>query len=189
MFPTSTFVYTIDHDDRIVQVSDNWLAFAEENLAADSCHPEKIINRPIWHFIDGKESLHLYEVVLKKVRDRYARITFPFRCDSPDKRRYMQLHISPLRNNYVEFTSQILREEQRDSIEVLDVTIPRTDQFVKMCCMCKKVVVSENVWVEVEIAIAELQLFDHHKLPAITHGTCPECFDIMMAEVDKLERS
>src|SRR5262249_46498900 len=54
--PMSRFIYVLDKQDRIINVSDNWLLFAQENKAGNSCHPDLVINKSIWEFIDGSET-------------------------------------------------------------------------------------------------------------------------------------
>jgi len=179
----STYIYIVDKDDRIISVSDNWLLFAQENQAAENCYPEMIINKPIWKFIYGMETQFLFEVILQKVRTLNKPVSFPFRCDAPDKRRYLELIIAPLQQGSIEFTSYIIREESRDRVALLAAGIPRSDELVKMCSACKKIELSENCWVEVEAAVATLKLFDQPELPQISHGLCTECFDLAMAEI------
>jgi hypothetical protein len=179
-------IYRIDNKDRITHVNERWLLFAQENDAAVSCHPDKIINRPIWEFIAGIETKHLYEIVLKKVRETQKSITLPFRCDAPSKRRFLELHITPASQGILEFASTLIREEPRDTVELLERDVPRADEFVRICSTCKKMELPGGCWVEVEDAVVALQLFEKSKLPQLTHGLCRECYAAGMAEADKL---
>jgi len=182
----SSCCYRIDGDDRIVWVSDTWITFSQENGAAESCHPDAVLNRSIWDFIDGIETRYLYDIVLKKIRKTRNSARLPFRCDSPDKRRYLELRISAAGTDTVEFVSTVIREEVRDTVVLLEPGIPRSEKFIKMCSMCKKVEVAENSWQDIEAAIASLGLFEELNLPKISHGLCQECFTFGMAEVDWL---
>ncbi|MGA7828510.1 MAG: hypothetical protein WCA04_12655 [Geobacteraceae bacterium] len=178
--------YLIDGADRIICVSGNWLAFAQRNEAAESCHPDRVINRSIWDFVDGIETTHLYELILEKVRSTDRSVRVPFRCDAPGTRRYLELLITPVQRDFVEFVSALLYEEPRDHVELLASGVPRSEEFIRICSMCKKVELSKNSWVEIEEAIEALRLFDKTTLPQITHGLCHECFAYGMAEVEKL---
>ena len=182
------FVYVIDENDRIVSLSDNWLSFATENQAGESCHPDRIINESIWAFIDGSEATHLYQIFLANVRSSRKPVTLPFRCDAPDRRRYLELKISPLPRHHVEFASRITREEPRENVGLLQSDLPRSDDFVTMCSMCKKVKTTEHAWTDVEAAIVSLRLFERPVLPRISHGICPECLIVSMEEVERLKR-
>lgn len=179
------YIYLIDETDRIVNVSDNWLLFAQENEADASCHPEAIMNKPIWDYISGMETQYLFKVTLEKVRATDKPVVLPFRCDAPDMRRYLELRITPADQKCIEFTSYIVREEARERVELLETDMPRSDEILKMCSMCKKINLSGGDWVEVEIAVATLKLFEQLKLPQISHGLCPECFEAGMAELNR----
>jgi hypothetical protein len=178
--------YLIDNSDRIVKVSAAWLKFARENGAEESCHPDRVLNRSIWEFIEGFETSLLYEIVLKKVRKTCRSVRLPFRCDAPSKRRFLELLITPVQDDYIEFASTLLREELRDCVDLLEPGISRSGTIIKMCSMCKKVELPGNLWVEVEDAIATLRLFDTGVLPPISHGLCRNCYKFVMAEVDAL---
>ena len=184
----TTYVYTIDNEDKIVSVCDNWLSFAEENQAADALHPQLIENKSIWAFIEGYEATQLYSNILKNIREHNKSITLPFRCDSPDKRRYLKLVISPTLHDNIEFVSHLIREEDRDSVDILRVDVSRSSGFITMCCMCNKVRLENDLWVEVETAIVTLKLFELNELPKISHGLCKECFAISMAEIENINK-
>ncbi len=184
----SIFVYVIDETDRIVGVSDNWLAFAEANEAAASCHPDRAINEPIWKFIDGLEATQFYEVIIANVRGRGITVTLPFRCDAPDRRRYLELTIAPVPQGYVEFTSRIIRTEPREKLELLQAGVPRSGELLTMCSVCRKVEVPGMGWAEAETAVVALRLFEEPVLPQTSHGLCPDCFSTAKAEIDRMGR-
>jgi hypothetical protein len=183
--PMGKCVYIIDKLDRIISVSGNWLSFAQENQAGESCYPDVIINKSIWEFIDGTETRQFYEIILETVRARNKTVVLPFRCDAPHKRRYLELIITPLQQGNIEFASTIIHEELRDPVEILQLGIPRSDELIRMCSMCKKVALSEKIWVEVEAAIVSLKLFEKDQQPQVSHVLCAECFKLGMAELDK----
>lgn len=180
-----TCFYTIDCENRIVSVSGNWLSFALENQGGEDCHPDRVINEPLWKFIDGHETRYLYELCIAKVRDQQQSMILPFRCDAPDRRRYLELKMTPRPQEQIEFASRILREEPREKVQLLQQDVARSETLIKMCSMCKKVKISENIWLEVEEAITVLGLFAEEKLPRITHGCCQPCYDIAIAEILK----
>jgi len=182
----TTCIYRIDGSDRISEVSGNWLSFAAENLAGESCHPDRILGRLIWEFIDGPETRHLYEIVLRRVRQANMPVTLPFRCDSPDRRRYLELAIVPAGDDAIVFYSSILREEPRETVGLLHPGAERSGEYIKMCSGCKKIERGENRWVEVEAGIAELRLFEAAILPQITHGLCNDCYNAWMSSLNTL---
>lgn len=181
----NSYVYIIDRNDLILSVSDNWALFAEENKAIQSCHPIAVINKPIWNFLGGDETHFIYKLLIEKVRANFVSLKLPFRCDAPDKRRYLDLLITPIQEKQIKFTSYIRREEVREPVELLKTGIKRSGEFIRMCSMCKKIEVTTDYWEEVETAVISLMLFEKHELPRITHGLCTGCFNIAMAEIEK----
>ena len=181
--PSETYVYRIDGDDRIVFISDNWLAFAEDNEGADSCHPSLVINRPIWDFISGAETAHLYEVIIENVRSRKKPVTVRYRCDSPAYRRSMEMTVVPLEGGTVEFRSAVLKIEERDKVVLLEGSGLPSGDIITMCSFCKKVRMPDNEWVEAEVAVERLSLFDTRWLPLISHGVCQPCYDAVFKEL------
>jgi hypothetical protein len=168
-----SFTYHIDQDDQIFYINQDWLDFARENQSANLSE-ETIIGTSLWNHIANSETVHIYETLIKKVRNGQSKITVPYRCDSPDKRRYMEMNIAALENYGVEFDNSILREEERPSVNLLDPKYPRNKEMIRMCGWCKKVHTNGS-WLETEEAVIALKIFDQPILPGITHGICPAC--------------
>jgi hypothetical protein len=177
------YVYRIDRNDMIVFISDSWLAFAEANEGADSCHPSLVINEPIWDFIAGPETRHLYQVIIGNVRSRKREVTIHYRCDSPAYRRFMEMTVIPLEDGSVEFRSSVLRIEERDIVALLEDRGPPSGDMITMCSFCKKVRLPGDEWVEAEVAVERLDLFGAQRLPQITHGACRPCYDMVFTEL------
>lgn len=136
-------------------------------------------------FIHNQETRHLYRIIVQKVRKRRRFVRFPFRCDSPDEKRFLRLTVIPLTDDFLEFRSKILSTESRKPMTLLRCDIVRSDEFILICSMCKKIAVSDNKWLEVEEAIQLLKLFDKYPLPQLTHGICLSCYRVAMAELEK----
>lgn len=176
-------IYRIDENDNIVFVSENWSKFAIDNDATETCIPPLILNKPIWKFIGDIETIYLYQLVINRIRIDKKTVEIPINCDSPSLRRFMKITIKPFVENQIEFTSKILNLEKREYLSVLSKNAPRTDKFLKICSYCKKIAVSEIEWVDTERAIESLKLFQKDKLPQLTHGVCPACYESVMAEL------
>lgn len=177
------FIYRVDRSNVISFVNDAWLVFAQENKATQ-LNSDAVLNKSLWSFVAGLETQHLYSVMLKKVRTDQTPIKVPFRCDAPECRRYMELKIFPLPHRGLEFRSRIIKVEPRDTVNILDATIPRSSDLIRMCSWCKKVYTGELLgWLEVEKATQVLDLFSAVKLPRITHGMCPDCYETCLEEL------
>lgn len=183
---TSVFIYRIDQECNISSLSSNWLSFALDNEGGEKNVPAVVLGKPLWNFISGEETRHLYQIILKEVRSNNKSFQLPFRCDSPDMRRYLQLSVIPLEGGSIEFQSRILRTEPRENIRLLEKNIARSEDFLLMCSTCKRVKVADFLWEETDRAITVLKLFENERLPQITHGMCPVCFEAAIQELHSM---
>lgn len=85
----------------------------------------------------------------------------------------------------IAFESTIVNTELREPVLLLNNGIERSKEFLRICSMCKRIAISDTEWVEVEIAVQKLGLFQKVVMPQFTHGVCQACFDAAMAELDK----
>lgn len=179
-----SFKYTIDSEDRITSVCQNWCEFARDNKATDQCTSPLILGRTLWDFISDMETRHIYELMVQQVRMSNKQANVTINCDSPDLKRLIEITINPLDGNSIEFSSTIVEEEERDALPILDPSVERSRELVKICSFCKKIAVSENEWLETSQAVARLGLFGQSPMPKLSHGMCPECYSNVMADMN-----
>ncbi len=168
----ATYRYSIDADDAVSSVGPSWLDFAAENAAPELTR-ESVLGRPLWDFIAGAQTRHLYETLFERVRAG-GRLSVPFRCDSPDVFRFMRLHLAALPGGGIDFLSVLLRSQGRPRTSLLDSIIPRADYSFDMCSLCKRIF-AFGEWLEPEHAIARLGLFDVPSPPGIEYEVCDRC--------------
>jgi hypothetical protein len=164
------FIWVIDGADKIVHVNDDWLAFAAENFTPQLT-ASVVLDQYIWRFIQGQETSYLYRQIFRRVRAGNSPVKIPFRCDSPDCRRFMEMELTLLPGDAIQFMAHILREEWGDPIDLRD----RSGEFLKVCSWCKKINIPGQGWGEIEAAITVLDLFGHHTTPQMTHTICDSC--------------
>jgi len=181
------FIYRIDNTDTIVSVSDNWYTFAENNAWHGRWRPEDAVGRSLWDFIHDAETQHLYRELFRLVRGGRRCRPVPFRCDSPDERRFLELFLEALPDRQIAITSTIVRTEQRSPVSLLETGTPRSTDFLTICSMCKKIKVSPQNWAEIEDGLAQFRLFEADDMPKLTHGLCPGCYQAAMRELDDLK--
>ena len=117
----TTFTHRIDKNGKIISISENWLSFAQENQGSKPCFSENIIGSSLWDHIHDRETKHLYEIIVQKVLKSNRQASFSFRCDSPEKRRFLKLTVIPLQDGSIEFISQIIRTETREPVEYTQI--------------------------------------------------------------------
>jgi len=165
--------YSVDIQDRIASVCDEWLEFARENdwVGLDE---SDLIGRPIFEFIEGEETQRIYRTIFQRVRHHQRSVTLPLRCDGPDVRRFIELEIRPAEQGRIEMSGRLVRQETRKPVRFFDRKASRSQQAIAMCAWCKKIPV-EGEWQEVEEAVARLDLFQAPELPAIRYDVCDVC--------------
>ena len=170
--------YKIDSLNVITHVGGQWWPFARDNDAPELA-PESVIGRDLLDYITGHTPRYLWELILTRVRIWGRGIMLPGRCDSPEKRRFIEIRLAVMGDQGIEFESRTVKEEPRAPIALLNRFALRSDSLLRMCSWCKHVEV-EQEWVEVEEAITRLHLLETDYPPSITHGICPSCQQMMM---------
>lgn len=181
--PSGEISYDVDRADRITAVSESWTAFA---VANDGGHlvPPTIVGKSLWSAISDPATRALYQTLVGRVRRGGGPSSFHFRCDSPSKRRELEMRIAARADDALRFTTSLLREEERPAVPLLDPAAARAGAIVIVCGWCARVRVPEDRWVEVEVAVRLLRLFEGTALPRLSHGICPSCSDKMIAALD-----
>jgi hypothetical protein len=176
--------YWIDRFDRIVDVSSDWSEFARAN-GADHLTPEAVRGRPLWDFIGDPTTRHIWEILLHNAR---RGVTHPMtlRCDAPDTRRLVKVVLSAERD-LVRVTSTVERVTPRFAEALLDPGRKASGELLTCCSWCKKFRSPSGPWVEVEVLMQEMKLFERETLPPITHSICPACERRLAAEMGALE--
>jgi hypothetical protein len=175
-----TLSYAIDDEDRLIRVDDGYYRFAAENGwegAGDS------LGRSIWDFVAGHDVQKLQRLLLRRVREGAHDVELPFRCDSPDVTREMDIRIAADKTGRVVlFSAKLRAEEEREEPQpLLNPDAPRDESdFLSMCAWCDRFLV-EGEWVEVEEAARRLELFRRITLPELDHGICPACSGQLLA--------
>ena len=173
-------VYELDAEARLTQVDEAWTEFAVSNGAPELAPPTPL-GRPLYSFIGDLTTISLYEGILARVRSAQRGVRFPIRCDAPAARRFLDIRIEPSGEG-VRIESTAVRIEPRPSVSLLDSTQRRSDELLRSCGWCERILVGDK-WVEVETAIERLRLFEQSELPGLTHGICDECLARMEAVV------
>lgn len=172
--------YTVNADDAIVRVGNDWSDFAREN-EAPHLDGKSVLFRSLYDFIIDARTRNLYRIILKNVRESNRPVELPFRCDSPDKRRFMKLLIQPQPERTISFHSELIREEVREPLKWLKndgrgaYGVYGRAQPVMMCSMCKQIKISRDEWSPPETAISSMEIFSTDAPHKVLHSVCPAC--------------
>lgn len=176
---TQALSYAIDEHDHLVKVDEGFYAFAEENGWTEA---GSSLGRSLWDYVTGEDLKKVQRLLLRRIRDDVGDVELPFRCDGPDVRREMEIRIlARPGGRAVLFSARLRSEEEREvSQPLLDPAAPRGDDTLRMCGWCDRFEV-EGEWVEVEEAARRLELFERSEMPALSHGICPDCNELLLA--------
>jgi hypothetical protein len=176
---TEALSYAIDEQDHLIRVDEGYYRFAEENGWPDA---GSSLGRTLWDYVSGRELVKLQRLLVRRVRDGVGDVELPFRCDAPHVRREMDIRIlTRPGGRVVLFSARLRSEEERETLQpLLDVEVPRGEDVIEMCGWCDRFEV-DGEWVEVEEAARRLQLFNRAELPALSHGICPVCNEMLLA--------
>lgn len=178
-----TIKYQIDAEDKLVYLNEEWSAFAIAN-GAPNLTPKYILKRPLLDFVSDAETRELYRILFSRVRETLRPVTFPFRCDSPDLKRFMEMELIPQTDKSIQFNCTVLKVEPMPYLKLFDPKAEHSGQLLNICSWCKRIKIGSD-WVEAEEAVTILDLFNSDTLPKINYGACPHCFDILMEEQRK----
>lgn len=180
----NAYRYTVDQNNCLTDVNAAWLAFAQTNDAPE-LNRQTVLGRSIFDFIAGDESQTVYQAIMDKVRHTGSTPVIPFRCDSPDRRRFMELRVERQPGDHVEFSATLVREERRPHAELLDTHRPTSDHALVICGWCKRFNVDDG-WMEVEHAMRKLDLFGWAVMPHLEHGVCDTCSVMLQREISAI---
>ena len=178
MLDEPTVRYRLNARNEIAFVDEGWDRFAAENDAPELMG-DAVLGRPLSDFLRDESIAQVYRHLLDRVRRGHP-ARFEIRCDGPERRRLLSLHVRATTAGEVEFTTTPVRLEPRDPVRLLDRRAPRGSGLVRLCAWCNRVWADDG-WLEVENAIARLGLFETQPMPALTHGMCPGCLDRVTA--------
>lgn len=177
--PTAGFeplVYRIDAANRLTWVNPAWVDFARANDGGELV-PEKVLGHDLLAALADPTIRSLYQTMIQRARAG-SLVRFEYRCDAPDRRRTFVMEIRSRPGDEVEFRSTLVHEELRPAVGLLLVGQPRDrERFVRVCSWCQRIALPDRRWVEVEQAVATLELFKSDRLPCLTHGICESCLE------------
>ena len=182
MAERSEVVYAVDASDAIVEVNPTWTEFAAVN-GGEALVPPGIIGQSLWRFVADPTTTSIYRSLFERIRGGAGDVRFSFRCDGPTVRRLLGMTIVTDRKGWLTFSVRTVRLENRNRLDLLDPTVRRTGEHLRMCAWCKRIPDASGAWMEIEKALPSLGLFEAGAMPALTHGMCEDCEQSMMEAI------
>lgn len=180
------YSHRTDAKDLIVSVDQAWVEFAQENWRPDF-KPEWVLGRSLWDFIHGADTQAVYRLAIARARSQDRGLTLPFRCDSPDLRRFMEMTITSLGDGGLEYGCLLLREEVRAPVPFRPCGPCAPGRVLKACSICLRLerpswtelgyAGSDGgaAWQEAERVLPVVAALEEGYFPPLTYGVCPDC--------------
>jgi hypothetical protein len=172
--------YSIDRSGRLARVNRAWDEFA---LASGT--PELVGRQPLGSLllehISDRTTRLIYRYLFARVRQTGRPAKFRCRCDGPDTRRLIELSVYLGEDTLLEVRVLTVREESRPNVAMLEHLQLRSEEHITVCSWCNRVEAWPDHWVAVEEAVAGIELLAQSPLPALTHGICHDCANVMLA--------
>lgn len=163
----------VDADNRIVWLSSNWDEVAEQGQAGKQLAEAKVLNQPLSRFIADKATWHYYEYCLNLCRTKQQVLVRSYRCDSPTHKRFMELQLSPLDQDWVEMKHLLVRSEPFEfPVNIHDVTQQSTEPYrFTRCSLCNRLKDQESERWQTPDSFG-----DKFVQPVkVIHSICPDC--------------
>lgn len=173
--------YWLDKDNVIVDTNDYWDTFAEDNDGKAVLKPN-VIGKKLLTFISSDATRMLVEALVNNARITKETKFREYRCDSPNKKRFMEMRITPLDNGMICVENEILKEETLTESRHF-VTRGEGKPFLKRCSVCNKIN-DQTGWYEPD----HPKLARHFKdSPAyIAYSVCSNCNESMKTRIASL---
>ncbi len=161
-------LYRVDGHDFIVDVGGAWESVARANGGLP-----RVLGRPLWDFVAGRDVRAIWQLLLRHVRTEQTSLSFLYRCDSPGLPRVMQMELTPEPGGAVAFRSQFVRVLDEPSLTGRwDASGGR--DAVEVCGWCGRVRAGD--WLAPGRAVDLLGLSaPEARRPRLTHGICDGC--------------
>ena len=180
--PLRMITYQIDQEDYLQHMNEQWDSFAFENKG-EQLSSTKVINRSLWEFITGTDVRRIYQVLLQRVRASKKAVRFPYRCDSPEMKRYMHMSIVPFQTGSdIQMYSREIKLVPQKSIANLHFVNDHNTllKAYLRCSMCNGYYINGE-WIEIEDAVQRENIFDVDGRILVMSSVCGKCSSRLMA--------
>jgi len=171
----SPVIYLVNSDNIIVEVNQNWDAFAHENNGENVAQSE-VVGRSVLDFVTGKVTRNYWQELLNRARDTLQPMTIDYRCDAPSLKRWMRMELQREENGNLRISHQQLATAPRSKPIHFKPARHRGQQTHIRCSFCSRIKIKEH-WHEADDAAHhsnEVTHTDGHTFH-VTYGLCGEC--------------
>jgi hypothetical protein len=179
-FPAKS--YLLNQSDRFVWFSPEWnLEF--HDAFQDPYEVNDYLGRSFFDLLAGSTIHVIYRSLFHLIRRPESKpLSLTMRCDRVPLKILMSQELSGKEDGTIRVElSYISREPMTENEPVFPF---EQDKPLKMCSWCQSIFDHNHaVWMPLEQALGYFPLLHQTELPAITHGCCPGCFQILRGKL------
>lgn len=148
-------------------MSDGWSDFACKNGSEDIA--KIAIGTSLWDVIHDESMRHFYRALITELRlNNSSALSFPFRCDSPDTERIMQMIVDLEDDGQISFTSITVEQNALKKKTLHKV------QHIEICSRCSNIH-THCGWVDIRGALDGVEILRNIPHFSINLRKCPIC--------------
>lgn len=168
-------IYRLDAKDVIVEVGGAWDDFARHN-GGPGLEADRVVGRSLYEHVTGEVTRMFVWTMFDAVRKLGVERTQPYRCDTPDLKRFMEMQIVPGPGGTVLVRHRLVATEPIIPHVKVRAVMRGTPlrQMVLRCSSCNQFrheghwLEREHLPIDIEGAGSDLQ---------IAYSICPSCRD------------
>jgi len=169
-------VYWIDRKMEITAVAGPWDQFARENDGADMAS-SSVLGRSIWAFVTGDPARMWVEALFQLATVTGRMVERPYRCDSPDLKRFMRMRVIPEGAGVLRVEHELLRtEKQQRAVIIRPVGNLRASGLMR-CSVCGRINKGES-WREPDLCDVPSAT---EPVLRVMYTVCQQCFLLLPA--------
>lgn len=168
--------FLIDDDDRVIAVNREFVRFANENDWPIS--RADVLGTTLWDQIDGRQVAALNRMLISSVRSGGRAITLPMRCDSPTRKRLLDVSLTPRIGGQVVFSAIPRRLEPRPYQPLFVPAICKGPGEIAACSWCARFAPAGD-WMEAEEAAELISITRGTPAPRVRNTVCRTCGDLL----------
>lgn len=170
-------IYWLDSVNVIQRVDEDWDRYMDSESWTERAASQCIIGKPLFDFICDDMTRMYIASMIESVRVLPKTLFRPYRCDTPELKRFMMMIVTPEDNGLIRVSHELLRTEpmvKKTSFQTVTHTkqskiIMSGIHFIR-CSVCNRISeVGQNNWLEADA------LAGSNETIRVYYGLCPNC--------------
>ncbi|MTI23323.1 hypothetical protein E1176_20005 [Fulvivirga sp. RKSG066] len=177
--------YWLDEDNKIIDTNSYWNSFAMDNDGGKVLR-DRVIGKHLFGYIADDNTRMLLDTLISRVRHTKKEMTRPYRCDSPQRKRFMEMKIIPQEDGKICVENRILREEElAERRDFKTVKNEKGQPFLKRCSVCNRVN-DKTGWYEPDHPHVS-KYFTKGKPTFVAYSVCSDCQQDLKNRLSRLQ--